>query len=196
MPTVVPLVYSIISLLVSSLVFLFILVPQIKIHLSKLVLPIQVYLFIFVPHIQVFFSTLVYLFELLFICSSSCLLVNFFPLCLLVTLFPPLSTDSTLVYLSLSSTCSSSPNVSSCLLCLLVSFVYLFLLLFTRFFCCILVLFLSSIFPSSRLLAVSPFVYLLFLISSTCCFYSRIQLLFLFLSTFCSSSCLLDFPLV
>ena len=75
-------------------------------------------------------------------------------------------------------------------LCLLASFVYLFLLLCTRFFCCILVLFLSSIFPSSRLLAVSPFVYLLFLISSTCCFYSRIlavpilvYLLFLFLST-------------
>ena len=110
--------------------------------------------------------------RLLFICLNLCLfaphlvylstsspfvyLSHFLPLCLLVLLF--IYPSRLLVPPLL---------VSSCLLCLLVSSImYSFLLLYT---CSVS----SSIFPSSRL-------YLLFLLSSTCC----------------SSSCLLDFPLV
>ena len=209
------------------LVFFFILVPQIKIHLFRLVLPIQACLFIFVPPIQYL------LFLLLFICLNLCLFVLFaspcllvylspcilmylllilstchtyspfvymshlFPLCLLFKRVPPSSPGSTLVHLFLTSTCSSSPCVflpplSTC-----------FFILCTRFFCCILVLFLSSMFPSSRLLAVSPLVYLLFLLSSTCCFSSRVFvvsplvcLLFLLSSTCCFSSRLLAVPIL
>ena len=94
---------------ISSLVFLFLLVPQIKLRLFRLILPIQVYLFILAPPIQVFFLLLFICFVCIFF--SPCVDMNLVPLCLLVTLVPPLSTGfyscsfNPLVYLFLLSLC-------------------------------------------------------------------------------------------